>query len=221
MGEADSTKEAEADKVFRRIQAGLLAAHSTFLAQFANAPKEQRLHVVQDYLLQRLDVFAQEYWGINHTKSYETLLTDALADEVAPLLRQYDDIFGDASWSLKVRALLEARKSHYLSQAIKASLKAESNSNDRTASGDSGGNRRAAVEAFILKCQQETSLKVSRTHIWKAAGHSTARQFQFWQASDPKATAQDDQNFRRILAMKPTDFIALLRKKGIISNPQS
>jgi hypothetical protein len=79
-----------------------------------------------------------------------------------------------------------------------------------------GTDRRPIVDAFILKCSGELSLKVNRKHIWRAAGHSTARQFQFWQACDPKATAQDDQNFRRILAMNPTEFEALLKKKGII-----
>ena len=80
-----------------------------------------------------------------------------------------------------------------------------------------GGNgTRAAVDAFILKCKTELSVRVNRKHIWRAVGHTTARQFQFWQASDPKATAQDTQNFRRILAMNPTDFEALLKKKGII-----
>lgn len=79
-----------------------------------------------------------------------------------------------------------------------------------------GTYRRAAVDAFILKCTQGTRLKATRTHIWRMAGHSGPRQFQFWQASDPKATAQDDQNFRRILAMDPTDFEALLKKKGIV-----
>jgi hypothetical protein len=75
---------------------------------------------------------------------------------------------------------------------------------------------RAAVDTFIVKCQQELSLKVNRKHIWRAAGHTTARQFQFWQASDPKATDRDNQNFRRILAMSPSNFEALLKKKGII-----
>jgi hypothetical protein len=79
-----------------------------------------------------------------------------------------------------------------------------------------GAHPRAAVDAFILKCNQEISLKVNRRHVWLAVGHTAARQFQFWQASDPKATAQDDQNFRRILAMSPADFEALLKKKGII-----
>jgi hypothetical protein len=76
--------------------------------------------------------------------------------------------------------------------------------------------RRATVDAFILKCNQETSMKVTRKHIWRAAGHKAARQLQFWQVSDPKATTQDDQNFRRILAMSPDAFVDLLHKKGII-----
>ena len=76
--------------------------------------------------------------------------------------------------------------------------------------------RRAAVDAFLLRCRQETSLSATRKHIWKAVGHKTARQFQFWQANDAKATLQDDKNFRRILAKNPVDFESMLTKKGII-----
>jgi hypothetical protein len=76
--------------------------------------------------------------------------------------------------------------------------------------------RRRTVDAFLLTCKEETALKAIRAHIWRAADHRSGRQFQYWQACDQKATAQDDQNFRRILAMKPTDFEALLRKKHII-----
>ena len=82
---------------------------------------------------------------------------------------------------------------------------------------DDPSDRRARVEAFILKCESETGAKVSRTHIWRAAGHSVPRQFQFWQANNPKATTQDDQNFERLLAMPPGDFVTLLKKKGILS----
>ena len=41
-------------------------------------------------------------------------------------------------------------------------------------------------------------------------------EFQFWQANDPKATLQDDQNFSRLLAMKPEDFVQLLRRKKLL-----
>jgi hypothetical protein len=76
--------------------------------------------------------------------------------------------------------------------------------------------RRSEVDSFLMKCGQATSCRITRKHIWQAAGHSSARQFQFWQAVDPKATMQDDQNFQRILSMKPDGFLDLLRKKDIL-----
>lgn len=79
-----------------------------------------------------------------------------------------------------------------------------------------GQDRRATVDAFILKCKERLSLKITRTHIWRAVGHEAARQFQYWQSSNPKVTAEDKKNFRRILEMNPIEFEALLRKKRII-----
>jgi hypothetical protein len=76
--------------------------------------------------------------------------------------------------------------------------------------------RRAQVDAFLARCNQAGPKKINRKHVWQAAGHKGARQFQFWQASDEKATMQDDQSFSRLLAMKPAEFIALLKKKGLI-----
>lgn len=83
----------------------------------------------------------------------------------------------------------------------------------QSAEAEHGGDRRAAVDAFIRKCEQQLSRKLNREDIWRAAKHKTARQFQYWQKSDPKATAQDNRNFRRILAMNPTDFETLLKGK--------
>lgn len=80
--------------------------------------------------------------------------------------------------------------------------------------------RRDQVDTFLLRCVQETQLKAIRTHLWRAVGHNTPRQFQFWQRNDPRATAADDQNFRRILNMNPTDFVRLLKQKGIIKNSE-
>jgi hypothetical protein len=76
---------------------------------------------------------------------------------------------------------------------------------------------RAIVDAFLSKCRQYAQPRgINRTHIWKSVGHKSARQFQYWQAGDPKATAQDDQNFRRILALSPADFIAQLKGQGFL-----
>ena len=93
---------------------------------------------------------------------------------------------------------------------------------ERQAGGEAGSfsehgtDRRAQVDAFLAGCNQAAPKKINRKHVWQAAGHKGARQFQFWQASDEKATMQDDQNFSRLLAMKPAEFIALLQKKGLI-----
>jgi hypothetical protein len=81
-----------------------------------------------------------------------------------------------------------------------------------------GIDRSALVEDFLLRCNQEPDLpeKLLKKHIWSAVGHSGPRHFQYWQASDDKATAEDQRNFGRILAMPPADFVALLKKMGQI-----
>ena len=74
------------------------------------------------------------------------------------------------------------------------------------------GDRRAAVEAFVVECNKllNAGSKVVKRHIWQAAGHTDRRQFQYWQSGSDKATEEDDRNFRRILSMSPADFLALL-----------
>jgi hypothetical protein len=76
---------------------------------------------------------------------------------------------------------------------------------------------RTEVDAFLRRCNQESAggFRVIKKHIWLAAGHGHARQFQYWQQRSGKATDEDDRNFRRILGMGSADFIALLTKKHI------
>ncbi|SPF37319.1 hypothetical protein SBA4_20042 [Candidatus Sulfopaludibacter sp. SbA4] len=83
--------------------------------------------------------------------------------------------------------------------------------------------RRAQVDAFLLKCHRETSVKVIRKHLRMAAGHKASRQFQYWQAGTDRlpgkrrgATREDDRKFRALLTMSPVEFVALLREKGIV-----
>lgn len=77
--------------------------------------------------------------------------------------------------------------------------------------------RTKMVDDFLLQCNLESAAgrKVLRKHIWLAVGHTHARQFQYWQERNDKATEEDDRSFRRILRMPPPEFIALLKKKGI------
>ncbi len=78
--------------------------------------------------------------------------------------------------------------------------------------------RSDSVDAFLRACNEVSGpeVKILRKHIHLAAGHSKPRQFQRWQARDPESTDADEENFGRLLAMEPSRFVALLKKKGII-----
>jgi hypothetical protein len=80
------------------------------------------------------------------------------------------------------------------------------------------------VDSFLVDCNRNSSTRVRKTHIWKHVGHSSPRQFEYWQADEDRipgttrgATAQDDLNFRRVLSMAPKDFVAVLQQRGILS----
>jgi len=81
---------------------------------------------------------------------------------------------------------------------------------------DSESSRRATIDQFLEACSSIGPYKINRTHMWKAAGHTQARQFQHWQAADGHATDADEVNFRRILSMQPAEFVTLLKRKGVI-----
>lgn len=84
---------------------------------------------------------------------------------------------------------------------------------------ENGPDRSEMVDAFLLQCNREAGadFRVTKEHISRAVGHKTPRQFQYWQSRSDKATIADNENFRRILGMRPADFILLLKKKGIVS----
>jgi hypothetical protein len=83
-----------------------------------------------------------------------------------------------------------------------------------------GADRAAMVDDFLLRCNQEPGLpeRLFKKHIWASAGHKSPRQFQYWQAGDAAATAEDEKNFGRILAMSPSAFIAQLKRSNLISD---
>jgi hypothetical protein len=78
--------------------------------------------------------------------------------------------------------------------------------------------RSKMVDDFILECNwgSDAGLKVMRKHISRALGHATPRQFQYSQRRSDKATPEDNRNFCRVLSMRPVEFVALLREKGIL-----
>jgi hypothetical protein len=81
-----------------------------------------------------------------------------------------------------------------------------------------GCERAVLVDDFLGRCNREAGLEVElvRKHISLAVGHKYPRQFQYWQASDPRATAADNRNFGRILRMTPAEFVKVLREKRAI-----
>jgi hypothetical protein len=79
--------------------------------------------------------------------------------------------------------------------------------------------RRTAIAEFLKRCNDLPDLprKITRTDIRKSVKHRSSRQLEYWQAVDPKATREDDQNFRRILRMEPAQFIERLKNLQILN----
>ena len=78
--------------------------------------------------------------------------------------------------------------------------------------------RRQQVDEFLERCNHVpgVNVKLIRTHIWKAAQYRSSRSFEQWQSGSRTETLKAGDSFARILAMSPTAFVGLLRKKGIL-----
>jgi|SRR5579884_2263587 len=79
-----------------------------------------------------------------------------------------------------------------------------------------GEKRREQIDTFLKNCNAVSSRRISRSHIWRMTGHSTARQFEYWQSANKKASPADNRNFLRVLQMAPQDFLAALKRKGLL-----
>jgi hypothetical protein len=90
---------------------------------------------------------------------------------------------------------------------------------ERVSASEDPIDRKARVEAFLMRCNRELSFKVLKKHISAAAKHKTARQFQHWQASSKDATTQDNATFPLILAMSPQAFHERLSKLNVKGVP--
>ena len=103
-------------------------------------------------------------------------------------------------------------------------------SSSRPGESDTAAQRAAMVEQFQRMCKETIPVRITKKHIWRSAGHTTSRQFQYWLAGEDRvpgsrstrgATAEDKRNFRRILTMKPGEFYSLLQEKRIIPATKS
>ena len=84
---------------------------------------------------------------------------------------------------------------------------------------DSRVNPRTRVDRFLKRCNQEARRgeDVTRTHIWRAAGYTSARQFQYWQSEDKRSTTgRSARLIENILVMAPANFLTLLRQNKLI-----
>jgi hypothetical protein len=131
----------------------------------------------------------QDFWGYIWIES---------AENERPLAERYHDAV-DLFW--EQRLALSKPESVRLETVIPA-----------------GADVRSEVDAFVVRCNGITDLRILKRHVWLAVGHKSARQFEYWQAGDAKASKEDNRNFRRVLAMKPEAFIALLLEKKIIKS---
>jgi hypothetical protein len=91
-------------------------------------------------------------------------------------------------------------------------------SSTATSSGPGGiAARKQRVDAFLAQCNARSArAPINRKHIWRCVGHKNARQFEYWQRNDPKATAADDKNFSRILQTEPAAFILQLKDRRLL-----
>jgi hypothetical protein len=67
-----------------------------------------------------------------------------------------------------------------------------------------GSDRRAAVDAYIAEVLAKTGRRITRTHIWRAAGYKSRTEFERWERDDPdRRNHAANEAFNRILSEKP------------------
>jgi hypothetical protein len=71
------------------------------------------------------------------------------------------------------------------------------------------------ISKFIQAVQEATGERITKTAIWQMAGYKSRTDFEHFQREDPKATVSARKQFNRILRMKPEEFIAEAKRRGI------
>ena len=132
----------------------------------------------------------------------------------------------------KRRAALEARASNKQLAVVdsenQASLSTDANSTQTRSEsvsvqvkkvepvqetvGQTTATRRKQIDDFISKVR-ESGRKITRKHLWTAAGYKDATEFERYQREDSRTTKSAATTFNRILNMNPENFSRLLEKK--------
>jgi hypothetical protein len=81
--------------------------------------------------------------------------------------------------------------------------------------------RRAMIDAYIAKVLAITGKKISRKEFWLVAGYNSPTEFERFQRDDPRTTQSAVANFKRVLDLKPEDFIRSLGKRKPTKSAQA
>jgi hypothetical protein len=222
------------EEVRERVRAEMLLADADFLDEEKSVDLQslQREDLAIRWICRILGVFAQEACRLASSgdSAWRASQVETHVDEVLRLLAREAEsskfVGGRKPYLTQggyVRASTVAKISRspewlrYI-QALQHLLLRPVGSAGAPENSAQGERRRELVTDFLLRCNRESAagVKVIRKHIWLAAGHAHARQFQYWQAGSEKTTDEDDRTFHRILCTPPSEFIALLKKKGIL-----
>jgi len=71
------------------------------------------------------------------------------------------------------------------------------------------------VEAFIQNIWSECAVKVSKADFFHVAGYKDRTEFQRWQRGQCEPGSSPNQNFHRVLEMRPFDFVGQVEKKKL------
>ena len=110
----------------------------------------------------------------------------------------------------------EQKQTHQLvtkRAAIKSELVRRERTPGRAAQPSNSTANRPNIDTFIQRVWQEEQQRITRRNIWTVAGYRNATEFERFQRNDARTTDAAKQNFRRVLAMTPSQFCRALTKK--------
>jgi hypothetical protein len=150
-----------------------------------------------------------EAWKTRIQRSFQPTLLDVINSELGVL-----EALGRALLSQANQLGDLIPESAASSQSSESSRPQHHGVARKAASGTATRNR---VDAFLDACNEISTKRIRRKHIWLAAGYKEAREFEYFQKEDRKATDTARRNFERILHYEPRKFIGILNEKGLLA----
>jgi hypothetical protein len=183
------------------------------LSRIARATGEKRQELIVEWAEKLYDAHAQSRMGlVKSSGDIPRLRADFglyVSGTVMPMLAEArpDDHELEA-----IRLAIAGRKSEWLARII-LDLPAEGAVEEKAspaAKGSRAGSkdpialkRRAQVDDHIEDVSRGKKKRLLRSDIWKAAGYSSATEFERWQRNDPRSSKANDRSFVRVLTERP------------------